>query len=140
MTQPSFDSFRAKPYQDSGKVWTVGYGSVISADQAEQMKSGITQDTAKKMFQNYVDGLVKKLSACPLAGFQQWQYDAIICLSYNLGFEQFHGSDVYKQLIVRNGNLSAWLLYVHDSRGHFDEGLLMRRMKELKLFVYGLYS
>ena len=140
ITQPSFDSFHAIPYRDSGGLWTVGYGQRISAADAVKYKDGITEEFGKKLFDSYISGLTKKLSDCPLHGLFQYQHDAIISLSYNLGFEGFINSEIYKQLIIRNGNLSDWLLYVYDAQRHKDQGLVLRREKELRLFVFGLYT
>jgi len=139
ITQPSFDSFHAIPYRDSGGLWTVGYGQRISAADAVKYKDGITEEFGKKLFDSYISGLTKKLSDCPLHGLFQYQHDAIIAFSYNIGFEAFIMSTPYRQIMTRNGDLTTWLDYVYDATHHRDEGLVLRREKELKLFVFGLY-
>jgi GH24 family phage-related lysozyme (muramidase) len=139
MTQPSFDSFQALPYKDSGGLWTIGFGSRITATQAIQYKNGITEEFAWRLFKDHNVGLTSQLQQCPLAGLQQWQYDAIISLCYNMGFDQFINSTVYKRLITRSYDLTPWLAYVHDAKGNLDQGLVRRRQMELRLFIWGLY-
>jgi lysozyme len=140
ITQPRFDSFVSKPYLDSGGLWTIGYGSRITAKQVIQFKEGITEAQALAMFQEYMQGLTTLLRKCPFAGLQQYQWDAIYSLCYNIGFEQFSTrSTIYKRLMCRSYDLSSWLEYVRDSHFHIDAGLVYRRQMELRLFIWGIY-
>lgn len=140
MTQPSFDSFHALPYRDSGGIPTIGYGQEISELDMVKYKAGITEEFAKQLFDDYVNKLTVLLSKCPLAGFQQWQNDAILSFCYNIGYEDFVQSTPYKQLVTRNPDLGSWLWYVRDAKNHIDVGLVRRRRAEWKLFVYAIYS
>lgn len=140
MTQPSFDSFHEFPYLDPGGVPTVGYGTVIDAAGMARYKDGIAKDHAKALFYADVGKIINQLGRCPFNGFQEWQFDAIISLCYNIGFGAFSTSTIYKQLMVRNNDLLSWLYFCKDNKDHVDIGLGRRRRLELKLFIYGLYS
>lgn len=135
-----FEMFAMKPYKDSGGLWTIGYGSRITDKQVQQFKDGITQDQAQAMYKDYMQGLTVLLRKCPLAGLQQWQYDAIYSLSYNIGFNEFMNSTIYKRLMVRATDLSPWKWYIRDQHQNVDQGLVRRRELELKLFIYGIYA
>jgi lysozyme len=135
----NFELFRAKPYLDSGGLPTIGYGTRITEKQKIAWKDGISEAQGQIMFQDYMSALTKQLQMCPLANLQQWQYDAIFSLAYNIGFEAFQHSTIYKELMIRGTDLEPWLEWVHDAEGHLDKGLVIRRTMELKLFIYGLY-
>lgn len=135
----NFELFVPKPYKDSGGLWTIGYGSRITDAQVQQFKDGITEAQAQAMYQGYMQALGVKLRQCPLAGLSQNQNDAIFSLAYNIGYQAFLDSTIYKQLMCRGIDLSSWLLFIHDQRGNVDQGLIRRRQMELKLFIWGLY-
>lgn len=140
MTQPAFDSFRAFPYQDSGGLWTIGYGTRITPAQAKQYVHGIDEAQGLQMFEVYITGLLAKLKMMPLAGLPQYQNDAIVSLSYNIGINGFSTSTIYKQIINRGTDLSSWKVFVHDAKGVIQAGLVRRRDLELKLFIWNIYT
>lgn len=141
MCQPRFDSFVAKPYKDSGGLWTIGFGSRITLKQVEEMKGGITLEKAKQMRAAYLEGMCDQLSKLPLGGLFQYQQDAIGSLCYNIGFTEFvNQSTIYKRLRERNLDLTPWLWYVKDEKMIQRAGLVYRRQVELRLFMYGVYT
>jgi lysozyme len=136
----NFEGFREFPYLDTGGIATIGYGTTLDAGGVVKYKDGIAKDHALALFNADVSKIIAQLAKCPFNGFQEWQFDAIISLSYNIGYGAFSTSTVYKQLMVRNTDLGSWLWFCKDNKGHVDMGLGRRRRMELKLFVYGLYS
>jgi lysozyme len=139
ITQVGFDSFKAQPYKDPGGLWTIGYGTLLNNAQAEKYKDGITVEQGLAFVQLHMQLLYPQLNKCPLAGLFQYQYDSIISLAYNIGFEAFQKSTVYQHITTRSGDVSSWLLFIRDAQGHVDQGLVKRRKAELRLFTYGLY-
>lgn len=135
----NFEGFRTIPYKDSGGLWTVGYGQQINSFQATKWQNGISKEEAEQLFDSFVSGLTRQLSKCPLANLFQYQQDAIISLSYNIGFEEFSKSTIYKHITIRDDDLISWRDYVYDAQKHLDEGLVRRRNLELRLFIYGIY-
>lgn len=140
MVQPSFDSFRAFPYKDSGGLWTIGYGTRITPIQANGYVHGIDEAQGMEMFEASVSVLLARLKKMPLAGLTQGQNDAIVSLAYNIGINEFAESTIYKQLINRAIDLGSWNWFVKDAKGITQPGLVRRRQLELKLFIWGIYT
>lgn len=134
-----FEGFRDKPYQDSGGLWTIGYGNRITAEEVEAFKDGITQEEASAMFDTWISSLVVRLRKCPLALLQH-QFDAVCSLSYNIGLTAFLDSTIYKNLSIRSIDISPWSEWTKDNKGHVDSGLVRRRHAEVKLFIYAIYN
>ena len=133
----NFEGFRDKAYQDSGGLWTIGYGQRIKVD---EYPNGITQDQAKALLFNYLQKECDELADLPFSGLFQYQIDAIVSLVYNIGMNYFvNQTSIYKRLITRSPDLSSWLWLVKDAKGHQQSGLVKRRNVELQLFIYGIY-
>jgi lysozyme len=142
MTQPSFDSFHALPYLDGGGVPTIGYGTVINAaDAAGKYSKGISREDALALFQAHVDNECIALNRFPaFCLLMQHQKDAVISLAYNIGINAFIGSTIFQRIKGGMTDLQPWLLFVRDAKGVTEPGLVTRRIKELRLFIYGAYS
>ena len=82
-----FEGCRLKAYQDTGGVWTIGYGSTLMPDgDRVQIGDTITQAESDAMlqrgvrrFSGYVDNLLN------VSGLTQGQYDALTDFCYNRG-------------------------------------------------------
>jgi GH24 family phage-related lysozyme (muramidase) len=92
------------------------------------------------LMQGHLAGLYLALSELPLNGLFSYQWDAIISLSYNIGFETFHTSTIYDRLLYRDTDLSPWHWFVKDQKNQVQPGLQDRRALELRLFTYGIYK
>jgi lysozyme len=136
----NFEGFRSRPYKDTGGLWTIGYGTQISKEEASAYATGIAVPQALQFVHSSLNSIYPQLAKCPLNGLFQNQWDALLDFIYNIGFEAFQNSTVYKKITTRDGDLSSWLLWCKDAVGQIDEGLLRRRRAELKLFIYGLYK
>jgi lysozyme len=130
----------AHAYRDTGGILTIGYGTRIFT-QADAVKyaNGITEEQGMQLMQASLVKECRSLSQLPLNGFFQYQQDALISLAYNIGYEAFVNSSIYTRLIHRATDLSPWLWYIRDAKKVPQDGLQMRREKELKLFIYGIY-
>lgn len=139
-----FESFEAKPYLDSAKVWTIGYGSTYypNGKPVTGRDKPITKEYAETIqrhviatdFEPVINELLKREIA---SGFiTQNMYDAIISLTYNIGASGFKRSSVLRLLKqgdkVNAGN--AFLLW-NKAGGKVLKGLVNRREKERKLFL-----
>lgn len=76
------EQFRSVAYQDSGGVWTVGYGETKGVKKGDR----ITPERALIRLGDSVDGYAKQIKACfgevPL---YQHEFDAYVDLAYNVG-------------------------------------------------------
>ena len=131
------EGLRLKAYQDTGKVWTIGYGHtsaagglkvyqglVITHEQAEQL---LKDDLARMTYP-----VIKRLVKVDLT---QGQFDALCSFIYNLGEGQVSTSTLLKLLNTKDykgasGQFGRW---VYDNGKKFD-GLVTRRENERKLF------
>ena len=131
------EGLRLKAYQDTGKVWTIGYGHtsaagglkvyqglVITNAQAEQL----LKDDLERMTYPVIKRLVK-------VDLTQGQFDALCSFIYNLGEGQVSTSTLLKLLNKgdykgASGQFERW---IYDNGKKFD-GLVTRRENEQKLF------
>jgi spore coat assembly protein SafA len=126
-----FEGLRLNAYQDSGGVWTIGYGHTggvkpgdrITQAQAEQY---LRQDTGSA--QQAVRNAVK----VPLT---QNQFDALVSFTYNLGAGALQKSTLLKKLNACDyaGAQAEFGKFVHAG-GQVLQGLVRRRAEEAALF------
>lgn len=132
------EGLRLKAYQDTGGVWTIGYGHTSAAGgmkvypgltitraQAEQL----LRDDLARMTYPVIDDLVK----VPLT---QGQFDALCSFIYNLGATQVSTSTLLKRLNQGKYNEAAsqFKRWKYDN-GVVQKGLVIRRAKEEALFL-----
>lgn len=131
-----------KAYQDTGGVWTIGYGHTgtvggkpvgpgmtITKEQAEQL---LANDT--KIFENAIRNHVK----VPL---NQNQYDALVNFSYNIGHGAFKDSTLLKLLNQGNYQGAAdQMLRWNKVNGEVVKGLTNRRERERAMFLGSEYQ
>lgn len=131
------EGLRLKAYQDTGKVWTIGYGHTSAAggmkvypgltitnEQAEQL----LKDDLARMTYPVIERLVK----VPLS---QGQFDALCSFIYNLGEGQVSKSTLLRLLNAKDykgasGQFGRW---IYDN-GQKLNGLIRRRSAERELF------
>ena len=131
------EGLRLKAYQDTGGVWTIGYGHTSAAGgmkvypgltitraQAEQL---LKDDLARMTYP-----VIKRLVKVDLT---QGQFDALCSFIYNLGEGQVSKSTLLRKLNAgdyrgASGQFGRW---VYDN-GKKLGGLVTRREKERELF------
>ena len=145
------------PYSDqTGQVqtrWdstaTIGYGHNITAREWPLYANGITAQRAEIVFA--ADVHLKSedpLNACILVPLTQYQYDALVCLTFNIG-----GSAIRSSLLLQIINQprlvgqdatdvleQQWTSSFITSHHKVMAGLVKRRKAEWKLFSQGVYS
>ncbi len=122
---------RLSAYQDSGGVWTIGYGhtsgvsagQTISQAQAEQY---LRQDLSS--FENEVSSYAQSVGV----KLTQGQFDALVSFTYNCGGGNLRKSGIMEML--KSGNISGaqnkMKQYIHDASGNALQGLVTRRETE----------
>lgn len=140
-----FEGCRLKAYQDTGGVWTIGYGSTLMPDgDRVQIGDTITQAQADAMlqrgvrrFSGYVDNILD------VSRLTQDQYDALTDFCYNRGPGNMQKSRVYR-LVKANPNDSripnAFLDRENniDRKGDLLPGLERRNRARGKLYSMGV--
>jgi lysozyme len=128
-----------KAYQDSGGVWTVGYGSTYDFDKQRKVQQGdiITEAQAQRWLemetsQNAKD--IDKLVTVPLTNNQK---NALVSFVYNVGINGFKASTMLKLL---NSGADKSIVADQFDRWVYDngvkvKGLINRRKAEKDLFL-----
>lgn len=135
----NFEGFKAMPYQDGGGLWTIGYGTRIG--NPDDYPHGISREDALTQMEAKIKALCMDLNTLNLGLVNQCQADALISFVYNIGFEAFKASDTYKLLQAKDTQcFYHWRQWMHDAKGNVEGGLVTRRLKEIKLFIFGIYT
>lgn len=131
------EAFRAHAYLDIGGVPTIGYGET----EGVKMGQTITMESAMLCLQRRVrktDTYLNKIIKVPL---NQNQYDAIVCLVYNIGVGAFTSSTLLKKLNKgdykgASEQFLVWNKYRDRYTGKLvvSRGLTIRRQEEKQIF------
>ncbi len=128
----SFESFRARPYQDSGGVWTIGYGH--TQDVTPESPPVMEEEAEEFLREDLADAqdAVGRLVHVPL---NDDQYSALVSLVYNTGPAPLTHT---LGALLNEGHYDAaadeFLRWNHAD-GEASEGLTRRRKVERELFL-----
>ena len=133
---PYFEQCRLKAYPDpatGGAPWTIGWG-----DTGPDVKPGlvITQDEAdarfaKRLAREFEPGVLDALQNHPT----QSQFDAMVCLSFNIGLGNFRASTLLRKFNLGEVEAAAdQFLVWNKAAGKVMLGLRRRRAAERALF------
>lgn len=133
------EAFSATPYQDSGGVWTIGYGSTYYADGAKVAKADepITEPMAVALL---LDLFNKDFAGYIPVNINQNQYDALASFIYNVGITGFNNSTLKKKVMANpddpgiRDEFLKWNKITIDGRKIVIKGLTNRRKREAKLY------
>lgn len=140
------EGFRSTAFWDYSQ-YSIGYGSRCEQN---EYPNGITQEQADtllreklKEFETKLDAFLEKNGLT----LTDTQYDALISLTYNIGATWMNGSRLAQCLTARtyshNEFASAMGVWCHVTEGRstvINDGLIARRILEIKLFLYGDYT
>jgi len=111
----------------------------------------LSKDAAHELMLFVLEGMEKDLNAFLTKydiSVNQYQYDALISFTYNLGKSWMTPNTRLAQLLIDgrytvNEFASAFGVYCHigtGSEAEVDPNLVDRRIREIKLFLYGAYD
>ena len=143
----SKEGFRATAYWDYSQ-YSIGYGSACTKD---EYPNGITEAQADILLREMLQGFEEKLDKFLQENYitlRDNQYDAMISLTYNIGSGWMKNSALSALLksgfYSTNELASAMGIWCHvkESGGDYviHDGLVSRRMAELRVFLYADYS
>lgn len=128
-----WEGLRLRAYQDTGDVWTIGYGHTKTA------KPGmtITEPEAERLLMQDVGWAQEAVSELVDVPLSQHQYDAMVDFMFNIGEEQFGESTLLKRLDASDydavpDELRRW---VYDN-GKYIKGLANRREATIALWKH----
>lgn len=128
-----FEGLKLVAYQDTGKVWTIGYGHT-----GPDVKPGMVVTEARAdalLLADIADAESDVGRLFPVT--TQNQYDALVSFTFNLGRDQVSSSTLRRKhnagdYVGAKGEFARW---VHDN-GVKLNGLVKRRAAEA--YLYGL--
>lgn len=131
-----FEGLRLDAYRCPANVLTVGWGHT-----GPDVKTGmvITLDQAEELFTKDVQKFVEGVNYAVRIQLTQNQFDALVCLSYNIGVSAFQHSTLLRKLNAGDiKGAAAEFLRWNKGGGVILAGLTRRRIKEAALFSNGL--
>ena len=134
----SFEGLSLKPYLDSIKVPTIGYGNTYYLDgkRVTMLDASITKDQAKEMFKIIADKFASKVSSLVSSTITQNQFNALVSFAYNVGTGNFQSSTLLKKVNKNPNDTSIRLEFLkwNKAGGKIIPGLTNRRNKESKIY------
>lgn len=134
-----FEGLRLRAYQDTGNIWTIGYGTTINPETGLPIKKGdvITKEKALAWLRINTAALetqIKKLVKVPINANQ---LTALTSLAYNIGMGAFSRSTLLR--LLNNGTeknlVAAQFIRWNKVKGKEVPGLTNRRKLEAELFL-----
>ena len=158
-----FEGYRNKPYKCSAKIWTVGWGHALYADQLKlpnvrtQTYTGMIRDEyplreednrvwskeeLAEMFKADLIGFeLAVLRLIPSIVGKQGAFDALVCLTYNIGAGNLQRSTIRMKANRGDwqGAAEAFMAWTKGG-GKVLPGLVKRRQAEKELFLTSFES
>lgn len=147
----SLEGFIGQPWHDVSQ-YSIGYG--CSTEYAEKYgfpTDSITKEQAHQLMLFVLDEMEEYLDSF-LSQYRisvtQYQYDALMSLTYNVGKSWLSPSSRLGALLVNgsysvNELASAFAIYCHTGTGasaQVENHLVQRRNREVQLFLYNAYN
>lgn len=134
-----FEGLRLKAYQDTGGIWTIGYGSTKDPFTGVAVKQGdvISKDTALTWLKKDIEQrqiAIRKLVKVPITANQ---LAALTSLAYNIGLGAFQRSTLLRLLNQKApvNQVADQFLKWDKVQGKPVKGLTIRRTLEKDLFL-----
>jgi len=129
-----FEGFSDKEYICPAGKATIGYGHVILA--SESFEEPMTRLEAENLLKKDLEPRQKSLNGFLKVNISQNQFDALMCIIYNIGVGNFQKSTLLKFINDRlfdkvPDQFRRWS-YVN---GKISKGLANRREEEIKLWL-----
>lgn len=132
-----FEGCKLTAYQDSVGVWTIGYGWTQPVD-GKPIRAGMTikQETAERLLKTGLVSYESDVSRLVKVSLTQWQFDALVSFTYNLGARSLSTSTLLRKLNAGDyaGAADEFLRW-NKAGGKILNGLTRRREAERALFL-----
>lgn len=134
-----WEGLRLNAYQDSAKIWTIGYGHTSAAGDP-YVKQGmvITDLEATNMLLNDLRQFEQAVEQSVKVKLSDNQFAALVSLTYNIGIAAFKKSTLLKKLNMGDYEaVPAELMKWVNAGGKRLQGLVNRRSAEGGLWAKG---
>lgn len=94
-----WEACRLEAYQDIAGIWTVGWGTTRYPD-GRRVREGdrCTQEQADAWFRHHLQAVEVDVDALTTDALAPRQFDALVCLAYNIGVPGYQGSTVRRRV------------------------------------------
>lgn len=134
-----FEGLRLRAYQDTGNIWTIGYGTTINPETGLPIKRGdvITKDQALAWLRINIAGLERQIKRLVKVPITANQLTALTSLAYNIGIGAFSRSTLLRMVNNRADKnlIAAQFIRWNKVKGQEVPGLTRRRQLEAELFL-----
>ena len=130
-----WEGLRLEAYQDSGGIWTIGYGRILEVKKGDKISTvraeGFLREDILKAERCVSLEVTKKIT--------QKQFDAMVSFTFNLGNEAFKNSWILKFTNEQKPELvrEQFMRFVYVGRDK-SQGLVNRRVAEADLYEEGV--
>jgi lysozyme len=134
-----FEGLRLNAYKCSAGVPTIGYGSCFYPDKSNVKMGDVLRDKEEAevlLINTLVDYDIYVSKYTKSVKLTQYQFDALVCFSYNVGLGNLSKSTLLK-MVVANPNdpkIPAEFMKWNKAGGKVLQGLTKRRQKEGELY------
>lgn len=127
-----YEGLRLRAYQDTGGVWTIGYGSTKNVTRGMV----ISPKQAEERLREDLDDVEGPLNACLKAQLNENEFSACCSFAFNVGVNAFKRSTLLKllnsgQKADASNEFGRWV----KDNGRVLPGLVKRRDAERELFL-----
>jgi GH24 family phage-related lysozyme (muramidase) len=135
----NFEGLRLNAYQDSGGLWTIGYGTTINPVTGIPIKKGdtITKDTALTWLRMQTAATESQVKSKLKVKQNANQISALTSLAYNIGIGAFSRSTLLRLINTdaKANDIAAQFLRWNKVNGREVPGLTRRRQLEADLYL-----
>lgn len=126
-----YEGFRAKAYQCSAGVWTIGYGSTSNV----YPELTITEQQAGERLRNDIEHAELVVNLRVIVLLNQCQFDSLVSFVFNIGKTGFEKSEMLACLNAGDYlNAANQFLRWNKVGGNVVYGLVKRREEEKRMF------
>ena len=129
-----FEGMKTHSYQDHIGVWTIGKGTTEGITPGLIINEAIADKLLAfdlQKFEDYVNTVFAEIE------FTQYQFDALVSLSYNIGFS--FGTTLKNAVRIDFRKVPDAIRLYNKAGGKVSQGLVNRRNDEVNLFETGKY-
>lgn len=141
-----FEGFKTEAYRCPAGVWTIGYGTTfIDGQPVTEGMTGTLED-AQRWLASDLRKFEPTVRSASRVDLLQHEFDALVCLVYNIGAGGFGGSTIVRKLLnpstsgtanISEANFVAWNKATVNGVLTVLPGLTRRRKAEYHLFSTG---
>lgn len=129
-----FEGLSLKPYLDSVKIPTIGYGNTYYKDgkRVTLLDKPITQPQAFELFKTIADRFALRVSGLVKTKLTQNQFNSLTSLCYNIGSANFESSTLLRKVNINPKDITIAFEFKkwNKAGGKVLNGLTTRRLKE----------